>query len=189
MSAPMLRGYTLQRASKFIDQYFSEAEASKIKAGFPASLRATLQDLKPVEWYPREHCIVLHRAIADAAGPAGAYEALVSVGEFMATEATNTFLQLALRLLNPVLFCRKVPTFWQRDHSAGEFNVVNVDSDAKRIEMRLSKVEHFDHVGAAAAGFLRFGMKAVGAQAKIEQVGWSLETPGPAEIQYTLTWS
>lgn len=189
MSAPMLRGYMLQRANRFIDQYFQVAEASKIKAGFPASLRTALQELKPAEWYPREHCIVMHRSIAEAAGPAGAYEALVSLGEFMATEATNTFLQLALRLLNPVLFCKKVPTFWSRDHSAGEFSVVGMDADAKRIEMRLSKVEHFDHVGAASVGFLRFGMKAVGAQATIEQLGWSLEKPAPAEIQYTITWA
>jgi hypothetical protein len=189
MSAPMLRGYMLQRAVKFIEHHFPEAQVSKIKAGFPDSLRTTLQELKPVEWYPREHCIVLHRAIAEAAGPAAAYESLVSLGEFMATEATNTFLQLAMRLLNPVLFCKKVPTFWQRDHSVGEFVLVGVDNDAKRINMRLSKVEHFDHVGAAAVGFLRFGMKAVGAQAKIEQVGWSLEKPAPEEIHYTVNWS
>ncbi len=189
MSAPMLRGYMLQRALKFIEQHYPDAEVTKIKASFPPSLRMTLADLKPVEWYPREHCIVLHRAIVDASGPKDAYESLVSLGEFMATEATNTFLQLALRLLNPALFCKKVPTFWQRDHSAGEFSVVSVDNDAKRISMRLSKVEHFDHVGAASVGFLRFGMKAVGAQATIEQVGWSLEKPAPEEIQYTVQWS
>ncbi|HVH47189.1 MAG TPA: hypothetical protein VM925_32850 [Labilithrix sp.] len=189
MSEPMLRGYMLQRATKFIEHHFPEAQVAKMKAGFPESLRTTLQQLKPVEWYPRTHCVVLHRAIADAAGPAGAYEALVSLGEFMATEATNTFLQLALRMLNPVLFCKKVPSFWQRDHSAGEFAVERVDNEAKRIEMRLSNVEHFDHVGAAAVGFVRFGMKAVGAQAKIEQIGWSLENPAPREIQYKISWA
>ena len=188
MSGPMLRGYMLDRASRFIEQRFPNAQVETIRAGYPESLRRALDNLVPIEWYPREHCIALHRAVVDAAGPADAYEALVSLGEFMATEATNTFLQLALRLLNPVLFCKKVPKFWQRDHSEGDFNFERVDTDAKRIEMRLTNVAQFDHVGAAAVGFLRFGMKAVGAQATIEQVGWSLETPAPAEVRYTIHW-
>jgi hypothetical protein len=185
----MLRGYLLQRATNYIEHHFSPQQVATIKAGYPESLRSALAQMKPAEWYPREHCIVLHRAIADTAGPADAYEALVGLGEFMATEATNTYLQLVMRLITPSLFCKKVPKFWQRDHSAGEFAVESADGDAKRIEMRLSGVEKFDHVGASAVGFLRFGMKAVGATAQIEQIGWSVQNPAPAEIQYKVTWS
>lgn len=190
MSAPMLRGYLLQRATSFIDHYFPAVQASQMKASLPEPLRAALLNLKAADWYPREHCIALHRSIASAAGTQDeAFEALVSLGEFMATEATNTYLQLVMRLISPALFCKKVPKFWQRDHSEGEFAVDSADGDARRIEMRLRNVQGFDHVGASAVGFLRFGMKAVGANANIVQDGWSLQAPAPTEIRYQITWS
>jgi hypothetical protein len=161
-----------------------------MKAALPEPLKAALRDLKPADWYPREHCVALHRSIASATKePDAAYEALVSCGEFMAAEATNTYLQLVMRLITPSLFCKKVPKFWARDHSAGEFSVESADSDGKRIQARLSNVEGFDHVGASAVGFLRFGMKAVGATATIRQTGWSLQNPAPAEIRYEITWT
>ena len=188
MAEPMLRGYLLERANNFIDAHFPAPEAARIKEGFPVSLRDALSSLKPAQWYPREHCIAMHRAIAEGAGRENAYETLVSLGEFMATEATNTYLRLLLRLMTPPLFCKNVPKFWQRDHSAGEFSLEKVDSDAKRIEMRLHDVAGFDHVGPGSVGFLRFGRRAVGAQAQFEQIGWSLDNPGPAEIRYRVTW-
>jgi hypothetical protein len=55
--------------------------------------------------------------------------------------------------------------------------------------MRLRDVSGFDHVGPVSVGFLRFGMRAVGAQAQFEQMGWSLENPGPNEIRYRVTWT
>ena len=190
MTEPMLRGYLLQRATGFIDQYFSPEQSAKIRAGFPEPLRAVLADIKPAAWYPREHCVTLHDAIASASnGPDAAYESLVACGEFMATEATNTYLRLVMRLMTPGLFCKKVPSFWQRDHSLGEFLVDNVDNEAKQIDMRLRNVAGFNHVGASCVGFLRFGMKAVGANAKFQQTGWSLANPAPAEIKYQVTWT
>jgi hypothetical protein len=190
MSEPMLRGYLLERATKFIDHHFPADKAASIKAGFPEPLASALAQLKPAQWYPRDHCIALHRAIAGGVDrPDATYETLVALGEFMATEATNTYLRLLLRLMTPPLFCKNVPKFWQRDHSSGEFEVQSVDANAKRIEMRLSNVGGFDHVGPCAAGFLRFGMKSVGADARFEQVGWTMSNPGPAEIRYHITWT
>jgi hypothetical protein len=183
----MLRGYLLQRATSFIEHHFAVEHASRIKADLPGPVQEALRSLKPSEWYPREHCIVLHHAIASAVKPEGAYEALVACGAFMAAEATSTYLQFVMRLLTPALFCRKVPSFWKRDHSEGEFAVENVQEG--RIDMRLSGVAGFDHVGAVSTGFLRFGMKAVGASAQIEQTGWSLSNPGPAEVHYKITWT
>src|SRR5690606_9954882 len=122
-------------------------QAAKMKAELPEPLRKLLPVISPAEWYPREHCVSLHRAIAGAGATAeAAYEGLVACGEYMATEATNTYLRLVMRLLTPALFCKKVPKFWQRDHSEGEFTVENVDVDARRIDMRLRGVAGFDHV-------------------------------------------
>jgi hypothetical protein len=185
----MLRGYLLERANNFIEAHFSGSDAQKIRTGFPDSLKRDLAQLKAAQWYPRGHCIAMHRGIADVVGPEKVYDTLVSLGEFMGTEATNTYLRLLLRLMTPPLFCKNVPKFWQRDHSGGEFLLEKADSDAKVIEMRLRDVLGFDHVGPVSVGFLRFGMRAVGAQAQVEQMGWSLENPGPNEIRYRVTWT
>src|SRR5262249_7139180 len=120
----------------------------------------------------------------------GSYKDLVASGSFVAAEATNTFLKLLLKVLTPVLYAKKTPDFWARDHrGSGHFEVDAQNADKGRIIMRLVGADGFDHVGIAGIGFLTFGLTAMGKRDfKITQRGWSLATPSPHEVIYDIAW-
>jgi hypothetical protein len=190
MSEQTLRGYMLRQAVNFIDSYYSREQATQLKAQLPAPLRDVLSDIDPVQWYPRDFCAALHRGIASVKGDSSAaYEDLIKCGEYIASEATNTYMRLILKIVSPSMFVNKVPTFWQRDHKSGKFSVEEIALPSRKIKMRLSEVGGFDHIGPCAIGFLRFGLNTVGLKnVRITQHGWSMASPAPDEVAYDIAW-
>lgn len=191
MSEGQIRGYSVAQQAAFIDQHFDADTAARIKASLPDEVRDAIAGFQPAEWYPRSYSVAILTAIASAEADSdeACYRRLVDCGKFISSEATNTFLRLLLKILTPTMFAKKVPTFWDRDMRGGHFEVDLSGAKDKRIGMKLVDVEGFAHIGAVSAGFIEFGMEAVGeAGVKIAQSGWSLAQPGPAEVGYEVTW-
>ncbi len=120
----------------------------------------------------------------------GSYNDLVASGRFVATEATNTFLKLFMKVLTPTLFAKKVPDIWERDHKgSGRFETDVTKADEGRIGMKLVGADGSDHIGIAAIGFITYGLNNMGKRdIKVKQTGWSLATPSPHEVSYEITW-
>jgi hypothetical protein len=188
---PQIRGYSLKQTAKYVESRFDADTRKRVGEMIPSAVRTLMGSFEPAEWYPRDYSTALFRGIAAAKGTeAGAYADLVQCGEFIASEATNTFLKLLMRIMSPTLFAKKVPEFWKRDQRGGYF-----ESDVSRagdsvIKMKLADVEGYDHIGIVSIGWIQFGMAALGKKGvKVVQRGWSLATPGPKEIDYEITWS
>ena len=190
-NAPQIRGYSLKQTAKYLDTKFDAETRRRTAEGLPAAVRSMMSEFQPAEWYPREYSAALFRAIAAAKhDEQGSYHDLVQCGEYIASEATNTFLKLLMRIMSPTLFAKKVPEFWQRDQRGGFFEVDTSRADDKRIGMRLAEVSGYDHIGIVSIGWIQFGMTALGKKdVKVQQEGWSLAKPGPTEIKYEITWS
>lgn len=191
MSAPMIRGYSLQQTAKYLDTKFDPEDRRRVLDGLPATVRNLMGAFEPAEWYPRDHSAALFRAIAAVRNDnQGSYEDLVACGEFIASEATNTFLKLLMRIMSPTLFAKKVPEFWKRDQQGGYFEADVSRASDSVIKMKLVDVETYDHIGIVSIGWIQFGMKALGKKnVRIDQTGWALDRPGPREIGYEVTWS
>ena len=190
MSA-QIRGYSLKQTAKYLESKFDPDTKRRVIEGMPASVRTMMTSFEPAEWYPREYSAALFRSIAAAkSDETGSYQDLVACGEFIASEATNTFLKLLMRIMSPTLFAKKVPEFWKRDQRGGYFEADVSRADDSVIKMKLADVEGYDHIGIVSIGWIQFGMVALGKKGvKVKQTGWSLATPGPREIDYEITWS
>ncbi|MBZ0232589.1 MAG: hypothetical protein K8M05_09695 [Deltaproteobacteria bacterium] len=190
MSTAQIRGYSLRQTARYLESKFDSETRKRVLDAMPATSRTMLASFESGEWYPRDHSAALFRAIAAARGGDAAYDDLVACGEFIASEATNTFLRLLMRIMTPTLFAKKVPEFWKRDQRGGAFEVDVSDADKGRIGMSLVDVAGYDHIGIVSIGWIQFGMAALGKKGvKIEQEGWSLANPGPREVRYQVTWS
>lgn len=191
MNEQEIRGYSVARQAAFIDEHFAPEVAKQVKESLPDDVREAIPELKAAEWYPRSYSVEILKAIAGAedAGEEETYRRMVECGKFISSEATSTFLRLLLKILTPTMFAKKVPTFWERDMRGGHFELDVSSARERRIGMKLVDVEGFDHIGAVSAGFIEFGMQAVGEpEAKVLQKGWSKDSPAPAEIEYEITW-
>lgn len=190
-TTPKIRGYAIIQTARFLETRFAPEQSRRGMALLPAAIREAIPTWKPGEWYPRDTTIALYRAIAAMGGDeAAAYADLVRCGEFIASEATSTFLRLAMMIMTPVLFASKIPDFYRRDHSAGRFEADTSRAREGLITMRLADVAGFDHIGVVAIGWIKFGMKTLGkSTVTITQRGWSLAAPGPSDITYEIRWS
>lgn len=186
-----IRGYSLKQTAKYLETKFDPDTRRRVSDGLPAPVRSLLGSFEPGEWYPRDYSASLFRAIAAARNTeGGAYQDLVQCGEFIASEATNTFLKLLMKIMSPTLFAKKVPEFWKRDQRGGYFEADVSRADDSLIKMRLADVEGYDHIGIVSIGWIQFGMTSLGKKnVQVKQQGWSLSTPGPREIDYEITWS
>jgi hypothetical protein len=192
MTTPMARGYAITRTYDFVNSgYFTSQEANRIIDSIPADIRKELPNLKAGNWYPREYMLPLMRGIANVKNDdRGSYADLVAYGKAVASEATNTFLKLLMKMMTPSLFAKKFPDFYVRDHKgSGHFELAELDVKGThdgKIGIRLVGAEGFDHIGAAAVGFFTFGMESIGGEGCIDVklTGWSMKTPSPPEVVY-----
>lgn len=190
-TTPMIRGYAIIQTARYLQTQFTAEQARRGMATIPSAIREAITTWRPGEWYPRETTIALYRAIAAIRGDeAAVYDELVRCGEFIASEATNTFLRLVMKIMTPVLFASKVPDFYRRDHSAGTFEVDTSRAADSLLRMRLVDVANFDHIGVVSIGWIKFGMKTLGkAGVTVIQRGWTLAAPGPRDISYEIRWT
>jgi len=191
MTTPMVRGYSLRQTARYLETSFDGETRKKLLDGLPATVRTEMASFAPADWYPREYSVALFRAIAQAKNDEqGSYKDLVACGELIASEATNTFLRLLMRIMSPTLFAKKVPEFWKRDQRGGYFEADVSRAEQAEIRMKLADVDGYDHIGIVSIGWIQFGMAALGKKGvSIQQRGWSLSQPAPREIEYEITWS
>jgi hypothetical protein len=189
MSEAMIRGYSIQRAAGFVREHYSEATCKVIESNYSEETRHLLVDMNPVTWYPRRHEVEILKAIVEVAGKENAYQELLACGRFICGEAINTFLRVALRIMSPVLFSKKLPSMWKRDQRGGTFEADLSRAADKQVVLTLSDVADYEHCGPLTAGFFSFMWNAMGfPKAMIAQHGWSYERPGPAEVVFEVRW-
>ena len=188
----MIRGYSVTQQLHFLETECEPAVLNRVLDTVPADIRAAFGELKAAKWYPREYSVSLLRAVAWHHGgdERAVQDALVRCGTFIATEATNTFLKLLMKVLTPTLFAKKMPDFWKRDHTAGHIEVDTSEAKNGLLRLELCDVEGFDHIGVVGIGWMTYGLTAMGkSDVVVTQTGWNLENPGPSSIQYHLRWS
>lgn len=185
-----IRGYSLRQTARYLETKFDADTRRRVIDGLPASSRTMLSSFDAGEWYSREHSSALFRAIAGARGGDQAKDDLIACGEFIAGEATNTFLRLLMKIMTPTLFAKKVPDFWKRDHRGGHFEVDVSKAGDGKIDLKLVDVGDYDHIGPVAIGWIKFGMTSLGKKdVKVDIDGWSLDNPNPPVVSYQVTWS
>jgi len=189
---PMIRGYSVRQQLNFLETQYEPAVSGNLLDTIPADIRSEFKDLKAAEWYPRTYSVSVLRAIASRHGQdeRAVYDDLVRCGTFIATEATNTFLKLLMKILTPSLFAKKIPEFWKRDQTSGYIEVDTSAAKSGQMQLMLRDVAGFDHIGIISIGWMIYGMRAMGKEdVTVSQKGWTLQTPGPQEVVYDLKWS
>jgi hypothetical protein len=188
MSGIQVRGYTVLKAASYLRGRVGEEEARRLFEGFSPELRQALNTAAPAAWLPVAHIAELHRAVA-ALGKGNddlARKELITCGQTMANEATNTFLKLVMRVLTPTLFAKKLPSLWARDATGGKYHV---DVAEDRLVCRLSEMDEFDHIGPISVGYVSFSLEAMGKTIeKTELHNWSLSNPSAPDCWFELTW-
>src|SRR5688572_15123787 len=103
-----IRGYMLTTHFQFLRSKVGEAKAKAAVAHIGEHELFWLA--KPAGWYPvhvfNEVSRVTLSVVANK-DPLRAQDTFIALGRFMATEATNTFLRLFMRVLNPALMAKR----------------------------------------------------------------------------------
>jgi hypothetical protein len=183
-----VRAYMARSTALFIRDTFGEQELDRILKEVSPGARSAATSLKPAEWCSAVEFAELLRALAGKANgnPEHARDSLVACGEFIAREATNTFLKIVMRMLTPGLLAKKLPDLWKRDCSGGTFEV---DAADNKIIFRLADMSGFDHVPCTSAGFVKFALTTMGKSVEQVQIhNWSLTNPCADGARVELTW-
>jgi hypothetical protein len=183
-----VRAYMAKSTALFMRDTFGEQELDRILYSVSPGARAAATSVKPADWCPVGEFSELLRALAAKSNDDSdhARERLIACGEFIAREATNTFLKIAMKMLTPGLFAKKLPDIWKRDCSSGTFDV---EAARDKMTFRLSGMKGFDHVPCTAAGFVKFALGAMGKTVDTVQIqGWSLAEPCADGALVELTW-
>jgi hypothetical protein len=183
-----VRAYMVGSTAAFMEETLGEQKAARIFASLSAEAQSAAKELKPADWCSVGAYAELLRALAaESNGNANqARDTLIACGEYVAREATNTFLKMLMKMLTPALFAKKLPSIWRRDCSGGNFEVSVTD---EKLVCRLSDIKGFDHVPCTAAGFVRFALTGMGKNVqKVEVHNWSLTQPCAEGACIELNW-
>lgn len=182
-----VRGYMYLTSVDYLRQTLGEQEGKKVIAGFSPQARHLLETLKSADWCPVSAFSEVTQALALAGGGGQkSQDLLVKCGTHMAMEATNTFLKLFMKMMSPQLLVKKVPDLWKRDCSGGKLAMEEFSEHSVRFA---TSSMPFKHAVCTAAGFVSFGVGAIGK--KIETVtvrGWSIDKPNEEGASFQLDW-
>jgi hypothetical protein len=192
MSEQRVRAYWITGAVAFLGVHYSLDVNDHLLAGLPRELRLSLNRLGPAEWCPRSHHVELLKAIASAhRDEAGAYQDLLTYGEYVGAEIASGALKQFISIAGLKLFAKKLPNLWLRDHQLDG----RLDSDIAQLEesrfgLQLNGVRGYDHVGIATLGWIkgvlsRYTRRTI----QVKQTGWSLAQPAPNTISGEVSWS
>ena len=188
MSNAEVRGYTIIKTAEYLRQTAGEQEAKRLFNAFTPQTQHAIGTAKPAEWQAAEISSELLRAVAGLAkgNEEKAKQELVNCGKFLASEATNTFLKLLMKVLTPSMFAKKLPSLWSRDSSHGKFEV---DVYEDRIACRMLEMEHYEHITPISVGYVSFALEAMRKTIdRWNMDGWSLKTPNPSTSTFELYW-
>jgi hypothetical protein len=183
-----VRAYMVRSTAGFMEEKFGAQKAARVMGALSPKARSAATEMKPADWCSVESYAELLRALAaESNGDANnARDTLIACGEYVAREATNTFLKMLMKMLTPGLFASKLPSIWRRDCSGGNFEVNVTD---EKLICRLTDIKGFDHVPCTAAGFVRFALTGMGKTVKqVELHNWSLTQPCAEGASIELTW-
>lgn len=186
-----VRNYTVAACTGYLREVAGEQEAKRIIEGLSPQARQIIAtaDGASAAWCPVSVLSEVLSAVADQGNgdEARTRDVLIKCGQFMAHEATNTFLRLLMRMLTPSLFVKKIPDIWRRDCSHG--TLIPVLGEQK-LTCRVLETDGFIHAPCTVAGFLSFALGSMGKSIQKTTVhGWSLNTPNPTEGQIEVVWS
>jgi hypothetical protein len=183
-----VRAYMVRSTAAYMGEKLGEQVVARMVQGLSPEARGAVTDLKPADWCSVSAYAELLRALAaESKGNSDqARDTLIACGEYVAREATNTFLKVLMKMLTPGLFAKKLPSIWRRDCSGGNFEVDVTDT---KLICKLSDIKGFDHVPCTAAGFVRFGLTGMGKTIeKVEIHNWSLSNPCAEGACIEFTW-
>ena len=183
-----VRGYMYISAVDFLSRTIGEQEVKRVLSGFSPEARHLLETVKSAEWCPVSVFSEVTQAIATAGdGGERSKDLLVKCGTHVATEATNTFLRLFMKMMSPQLLVKKIPDLWKRDCSGGK--LVVEDFSEQSVRFGAFGMQGYRHAVCTAAGFVAFGLGAIGK--KVEAIairGWSLDKPSEDGATFELSW-
>jgi hypothetical protein len=184
-----VRGYMYVTAVDYLRQTLGEQEAKKVISGFTPQARQLLETLKSADWCPVSVFSEVTQALAVAGGGGEkSKDLLVKCGTHMALEASNTFLKLFMKLMSPQLLVKKIPDLWKRDCTGGKLVLEQLDEHSVRFVT--SSMQGFRHAVCTAAGFVAFGVGAIGKQVDTVTIqGWSMDKPSDDGSTFELRWN
>lgn len=189
MSESKARGYILATTVGYLQEQAGEEKARRVLAGLSPELQNTINNVAPAGWYPISLLSELNRALVESLTPKdedAARELLLNCGRYMGREASNTFLKLLMRMLTPTLFAKKLPDVWKRDFTAGRLEIDVTDG---RLLCRIFDAKGHDHIGPISAGYIEFGLKAMGKTIeKTTLHKWSLSEPNADGVWVEFFW-
>jgi hypothetical protein len=183
-----VRGYMYITSVDYLRQTLGEQEGKRVISGFSPQARHLLETLKSADWCPVTVFSEVTQALVNAGdGGEKSKDLLVKCGTHMAMEATNTFLKLFMKMMSPQLLVKKIPDLWKRDCTGGKLAVEELTEQSVRFGS--SGMQGFRHAVCTAAGFVAFGVGAIGKKVDTVTIrGWSPDKPFEDGASFELAW-
>ena len=107
------RAYMARSTAAFMGATFGSRKADQILEGLSSAARAATTELKPADWFSvNVYAELLNALAAQSNGNVDdARDNLIACGEYVAREASNTFLKMLMRILTPSLFASSCPRY------------------------------------------------------------------------------
>jgi hypothetical protein len=183
-----VRGYMLLSGTQYLKQVVGEQEAQRMVAGFSPEARHLLGTVKSADWCPVTVFSEVTSALATAGGGGErSRDLLVKCGTYVATEATNTFLKLFMKMMSPELLAKKIPNLWKRDCTGGKLALQELNEQSVRFVA--DGMQGYKHAICTAAGFVAFGLGAIGKKVETTTIqGWAVDKPSEDGATFELSW-
>ena len=166
---------------------FGSRKADQILEGLSSAARAATTELKPADWFSvNVYAELLNALAAQSNGNVDdARDNLIACGEYVAREASNTFLKMLMRILTPSLFASSCPRYGDETFPAAGWR----PTFSRRLVCRMFEIKGFDHAPCTAAGFVKFAFGSMGkAIDRVQVHNWSLAEPCAEGASIELSW-
>jgi hypothetical protein len=191
MANEAFRGYGLTSTIKWVNETLDESEREKVYAALPDEFRASLDDIKPSEWYPRVWFDAILRAVADVRGTTieEKYAVIEELGTFIARDNQSTVLSLLMKFLTPSTILRQLPKLWSKYHTTGVAKYIETDEPNTGI-IELEGFSGVRYIEPTVRAWIRTAYVAVGVpEIDIKEVHNSLEDENPTFFRWEFSWS
>jgi hypothetical protein len=188
----LVKAHWVTSAASFLQIHFPPEVCERARQSLSGDVRRAFSELEPIQWCPRSHHIEIMNAIASAKRTeAGAYEDLVTYGQYVASQRLDGPLRPLMQIVTLKLFAKTLPKIWARDHQDDSHLEVDIAPiEEGRLPVQIRGTQGYSHSGVVMLGWIKQAISLVARRpVHVKQRGWSLDKPAPDEISGEVYWS
>jgi hypothetical protein len=170
------------------------AVRDRIHGSMGSEVRAVLESASAATWHPVDHWRRALDAVVEA-HPDEPMPVLQRTGKLIASEAVNSLVRLAMKLMTPSMFAKKTGQMLSKDFRGFPSGEPRTDIDLSNVDQNelhilVHEASMFPYLGATGMGFMEFAFESMGKKSiRIDDPECPANEYAPETIHWRIRWA